>query len=66
MKKVKNALFVSLLVSFIVSGLSTAFAQKDKAREIEKVLGTLHKQGKFNGTALIVEKDKVLYKGSRI
>ena len=64
MKKVKNALFVSLLVSFIVSGLSTAFAQKDKAREIEKVLGTLHKQGKFNGTALIVEKDKVLYKGS--
>ncbi|OJJ19254.1 hypothetical protein BKI52_20800 [marine bacterium AO1-C] len=68
MKKLPNIRFTFVFIWLVLSGLSTVLAQNDqpknKAQEIEKVLNLFHKQGKFNGTALIVEGGKVLYKGS--
>ena len=68
MKKQLSIQFICVVICFTLSEVSTALAQKhsenNKAQEIAKVLRLFHQQGKFNGTALIVEKGQVLYKGS--
>ena len=53
------ALAVSQQVAFAQNG---AKAAKDKAAKIQEYLTTAHKYRLFNGTALVAENGKVIYK----
>lgn len=63
MKILKNT-FLFLLITLSLTYTCAVQAQSTKTKEIDKVLGLLHKQGKFNGTVLIAEKGNILYKNS--
>ena len=62
-RSISNALIVCLMI--LAAFQSAALAQetpKTKAAKIEEVLSTAHKYRLFNGTALIAENGKVIYK----
>jgi len=52
-----------LITSVVVIFFSLVLIAQDKSKQIQEVLATYSKEGKFNGSVLVAEKGKVLYQG---
>lgn len=58
------ALALALCQQVAVAQNGGAKSNKDKAAKIQEVLATAHKHRLFNGTALVAENGKIIYKGA--
>jgi CubicO group peptidase (beta-lactamase class C family) len=58
------AAFVLALSQQVVVAQNGGAKPKDKAAKIQEVLATAHKHRLFNGTALVAENGKIIYKGA--
>lgn len=61
-KLLSRALLLLAILSLLASPQTAAFGQGSKAAQIDKLMMTAHGYGQFNGSVLVAENGRVIYK----
>ena len=62
MKSNLKRLLIVLCMAFIITGITVQAIETDKAAAIDKIMTVYHDYGLFNGTVLVAENGKILFK----